>query len=168
MTRTALAVSRENALAYRIASQQLHRVDADPSALAVLDLGVQDSAHGSALLALAARTSRPVEDPALILLWTVRGAAHLHRAADLPRLTTALWPLDDADATGRINTTPIRAGARLGLAAFVQAARAFRDVVRGPMPKGEVSTAVSARVDRSLTYDCGPCGARHISGALFQ
>jgi hypothetical protein len=170
------AVDRAKVLAYRVASQQLHRADVDLHGMAVLDLGVQDTPYGSARLALAARTSRPpdrlpdrpADDPALTLLWSTRGAPHLHHTADLPALTTALWPLNDADATGRINTATIKDGARLGLAAFVQTARAFREAVREPMPKGEVSTAVSAMVDRSLTYDCEPCKARHISGALFQ
>jgi hypothetical protein len=36
------------------------------------------------------------------------------------------------------------------------------------MAKGDVSRAVSDRVPAELTYDCGPCKARHISGRLFQ
>ncbi|WP_373684296.1 DNA glycosylase AlkZ-like family protein [Micromonospora thermarum] len=37
-----------------------------------------------------------------------------------------------------------------------------------PMPKGEVSRALSDRVPAELTYDCRACAARHISGSLFQ
>ena len=36
------------------------------------------------------------------------------------------------------------------------------------MPRGEVSTQVSRRVPRSLTYDCRTCRARHIAGNVWQ
>jgi hypothetical protein len=158
-----LHVDRDHVLAYRVAAHQFDRSSADP---AVLDLGVQDTPYGSARLALAARTSRAVED--LTLVWTTRGAPHLHRSARLTALAAALWPLSDADATARIAVTHIKEGARLGIAAFTAAARAMHDVVRAPMAKGDVSTGVSARVPASLTYWCKPCQAQHISGGLFQ
>lgn len=168
MTGGVLDVDRSKVLAYRIAAQELDGVEAAPSKLAVLDLGVQDTPHGSARLALSARTSRSVDDPSLRLVWSTRGAPHLHRSDDLPTLVARLWPFNDDDAAGRIASTQIKDGARLGLAAFSQTAQAFRKAVRRPTAKGEVSTAVSAAIDPALTYDCAPCGARHISGALFQ
>jgi hypothetical protein len=167
MTSAVLDVDREQVIAYRVAAQELDRSVADPLALAVLDLGVQDTPAGSARLALAARTATAPGDDTVVV-WSVRGAPHLHRRADLVSLASALWPLSDADATARLPYTPIKEGARLGLAAFTAAAQAMHDVVRAPMVKGEVSTAVSARVPVSLTYWCEPCGAQHISGGLFQ
>ncbi|HEX6967247.1 MAG TPA: winged helix DNA-binding domain-containing protein [Micromonosporaceae bacterium] len=161
-------VSRAQVLSYRINAQQLHRVDVPADQLAVLDIGVQDTPYGSARQALAVRTSCAVEDAALRLVWSVRGAPHLHRSSDLPSLVAALWPFDDADAAVRMSSGQIKDGARLGLAAFEQTARALREVVRRPMTKGEVSAAVSARVDPALTFDCRPCQARHISGNLLQ
>ena len=164
-----LEVDRARVLAYRVTAQQLHRPPGSrPEDLAVLDLGVQDTPSGSARQSLAARTPVPPTEDALALLWTVRGAPHLHRWADLPGLAAALWPMSDADATARIAGGQIKEGARLGLGAFTAAARAMREVVRAPVPRGEVSTAVSSRIPRSLTYQCTVCEARHISGALFQ
>ncbi|WP_055590384.1 DNA glycosylase AlkZ-like family protein [Streptacidiphilus griseoplanus] len=160
---------RRQVLAHRVAAHQLDRSEAQPGRLAVLDLGVQDTPHGSARLALAARsTAEPPDDGSLTLIWSTRGAPHLHRRGDLPALAAALWPLSDADATARISATAIREGARMGTAAFTAAAEAMRAVVREPMPKGEVSAAVSARVPQSLTYWCRVCQAQHISGGLFQ
>lgn len=156
-------------MAYRIAATGLDRATAAaPSALPVLDLGVQDTPYGTARLALAARTTGPLDDPALALVWAARGAPHLHRRSEVAAVARALWPLSDADATARIMNPRIREGAGLGLAAYSAAAEAMREVVTGPMPKGEVSREVSARIPETLTFDCGPCGSRHIAGSLFQ
>ncbi|MEH1101806.1 DNA glycosylase AlkZ-like family protein [Micromonospora sp. CPCC 205561] len=160
-------VDRGRVLAYRAAAQELHRPALRPAELAVAELGVQDTPHGSARLALAARGVTDVDDDRLELVWSMRGAPHLHRRAALPTLAAALWPLSDADATRRI-AGQIRDGAKQGLAAFRAAARAFSAVVTAPTARGEASRAVSDRVPAELTYDCGPCGSRHVSGALFQ
>ncbi|WP_214102719.1 winged helix DNA-binding domain-containing protein [Acrocarpospora catenulata] len=161
-------VDRRQVLAYRVAAQQLDRTALPPSELAVLDLGVQDTPYGSARQAVSARTSADPEDSALTLVWSTRGAPHLHRTSDLPALAAALWPVSDADATARIATAQIKEGAKLGLAAFRSAAKAMHDVVIQPMSKGEVSKAVSAQIPECLTYWCRGCSAQHISGALFQ
>ncbi|MEV1145576.1 crosslink repair DNA glycosylase YcaQ family protein, partial [Micromonospora sp. NPDC049799] len=167
MAGNAPELGRTRVLAYRAAVQELHRPPVRrPGDLSVLALGVQDTPYGSARLALAAR-GITADDDRLELVWSMRGAPHLHRRAGLPALAAALWPFDDADAARRISGQ-IGTGAALGLAAFEAAARAFAQVVTGPMAKGEVSRAVSDRVPAALTYDCGPCQARHISGSLFQ
>ncbi|MGW7055435.1 DNA glycosylase AlkZ-like family protein [Streptomyces sp. NPDC054887] len=160
--RRGVAVTREQALAHRVAVHGFARSSPAPDVLA---LGVRDTPNGSARQALAARgaSARGLE-----LVWTFRGAPHLHRRADLPALAAALWPVDDEDAAARIDTAAIKEGARLGVEAFRVTAEAFRAVVTAPTAKGEVSTAVSAAVPESLTYFCEPCGARHISGLLFQ
>lgn len=160
-------VGRERVLAYRAVAQELDRPARRPADLAVTELGVQDTPHGSARLALAARGVTAFDDDRLELVWSMRGAPHLHRRAGLPALAAAIWPLSDADATRRI-AGQIREGAKLGLAAFEAAARAFAEVVTAPTTRGEASRAVSDRVPAELTYDCGPCGARHVSGSLFQ
>lgn len=167
--RVSIDVTRTQVMAYRIAATGLGRATAArPSELPVLRLGVQDTPYGTARLALAARTTGPLNDDALALVWAARDAPHLHRRGEIAAVARALWPLSDADATARITNPRIAEGARLGLAAFTTAAEALRAVVTGPMPKGEVSREVSARIPESLTYDCKPCGARHISGHLFQ
>jgi hypothetical protein len=164
-----VTVDRAQVMAYRVAALQLdRRVRRRPADLAVLDLGVQEYTPGSAQVALAARTSATLDDDRLLMVWAARGAPQLHRRAELPALARALWPISDADASARIAGPQIAEGAKLGIAAFTATAEAMREVVTRSMPRGEVSTEVSKRVPTSVTYDCRTCGARHISGALWQ
>jgi hypothetical protein len=166
--RKQVRVDRSAVLAYRIAANELQRGDVKPADLAVTALGVQDTPTGTARLALAARTTASLEDDRLALVWSTRGAPHLHRRADLPAIAAALWPLSDADARSRITSGKIREGARLGLAAFQVTADAIGSVVAAPMAKGAVSGAVTAIIPPSLTFWCETCGSQHLSGALFQ
>jgi hypothetical protein len=169
MPMTAVKVDRAQVMAYRVAALQLdRRVRRRPADLAVADLGIQEYTPGSTQVALAARTTATLDDDRLLMVWAARGAPHLHRRTALPALAQALWPVSDADASARIASPQISAGAKLGIAAFTATAQAMRAVVTRSMPRGEVSTQVSARVPESVTYDCRTCGARHISGALWQ
>ncbi len=164
-----VTVDRAQAMAYRVAALGLaERSSARPADLPVLDLGVQEYTPGSAQVALAARTSAALDDDRLITVWAARGAPHRHRRQDLAALVKRLWPVSDADASARIKSGQIPEGMKLGLEAFRVTAKAFRDVVHEPMPRGEVSTEVSKRVPRELTYDCRGCNARHIAGNVWQ
>jgi hypothetical protein len=105
-----IRLTREQVRARRILSSGLARSAPTPGALPVWDLGVQDR-DGSARVALAASLADPASipqfgDPAAAnwtaMAWTLRGAPHLHRRSDLPRIPAALWPLDAADAAARL------------------------------------------------------------------
>ena len=162
-------VDRTQVMAYRMAALGLaERGQARPGDLPVLDLGVQEYTTGSVQVALAARTGAELSDDRLLTVWAARGAPHLHRRADLKELVTALWPVSDADAAARMRSGQIPDAARLGIEAFTLTARAFREAVHSSMPRGEVSTQVSARVPAELTYDCRSCAARHIAGNIWQ
>lgn len=173
-----LTVDRRQVLAYRVAAQGLHRDSAAPGDLAVLDLGVQETTVRSARVALAARLPRtagdpagdPATDPALTLLWSVRGAPHLHRTTDVAGLAATLWPLSDADALARLaaERAPFKAAGVAGLEGFTAAARALHDAVTAPTVKGEASAAVTARLPAAYSHWCEPCGATHVYGGLFQ
>jgi winged helix DNA-binding protein len=164
-----LRVDRAQVMAYRVAALGLDERGKDrPGDLAVLDLGMQEYTPGSVRVALAARTAAGLDDDRLVVVWAARGAPHLHRRRELLGLAKALWPVSDADATSRIQSQQIREGMKLGIAAFTATAEAMRKVVTASMPRGEVSTAVSKLVPRSLTYDCRTCEARHIAGNVWQ
>jgi hypothetical protein len=166
-----MKMDRQQALARRIHAQQLDRVQAERplTDAAVLDLGVQDSGRDGASWALANR-GVPVASPAVVeqapelaLTWTLRGAPHYYRRADLPDVAVATSPFSDADAAKRVvgAAAPLAAvgtGAREGLA---EVATALRAVVEEPLVKGEVSGRLSAVLPDRHLRDCVPCGTRH-------
>ncbi|MEU5691530.1 crosslink repair DNA glycosylase YcaQ family protein [Actinosynnema sp. NPDC020468] len=153
---------RARVLAFRVAAHGFDRAAATPSDLRVFDLGVQDSER-SALPALAARLDAPSLD-GFRLTWSVRGAPHWHRAAELPALAARLWPFDDADAVSRMNRPPVTDG----LAVFTEVVRALRGVVKGPMTKGEASTALTPLVPAEVTAHCRGCGSTHVQDPIFR
>lgn len=171
-----MRVTRAQVIAYRVQAQELDRTAGSVGTLAVLDLGVQDAAGEQARLAFAARLADlPPEhlfgpDLPLALVWSLRGAPHVHRRADLDDLAGALYPLSEADATLRLNETGPSV-ARKGLAALDQyatAVAALRDVVRTPTAKGAVSTAVTRAIPTAMWRECRPCRASHISDSAMR
>jgi hypothetical protein len=164
-------VDRRQVLAYRIAEHGLHRTARDVTDLAVVRAGLQDSMRDTALLALVARLDEPVspaDDPRLVLGWTLRGAPHYH--LDLAEVTRALVPLDDADALARM-LWQRKELAATGLAAsdvVFTAAAALRAVVKEPMTKGAVSTAVTKKLPPEFSRWCRGCNATHIQEQLMR
>ncbi len=161
-------LTRQRVIGYRVAAQGLLRDQASVDDLAVLDIGVQDSA-GSAALALDARVPSPPDDASLALAWTLRGAPHLHRRQDLDWLAAALWPLSDADALARLDASASMRKAGIGgLSGFVSTVEAMRRVVRAPTGKGAASTAVTVATAPALHRYCRGCQATHIFEGLFR
>ncbi|MDG4827566.1 crosslink repair DNA glycosylase YcaQ family protein [Asanoa sp. WMMD1127] len=135
----------------------------------VLDTGIQDTPPGTtAAQALRLRVSSA---PAgLALVHAARGAMHLHRAADLPLLAAALRPDDAADLRPQqfgpfFADLPLPIGAAVDEVAGAMAAVMADGVRRG---KGELSTALLARVDERLRPWCPGCAAHHVQDALFR
>jgi Winged helix DNA-binding domain len=168
------AVERRQVLSYRTMALGLGRDTDGPADLGVFDLGVQDTNVGSVRLALAARLAPgyddPVTDPSFALLWSFRGAPHLHRRGDLSELAAKLWPISDADAVARLGAerAPLKAAGIGGREAFATAAVAMRAVVTAPMTKGEVSAGVTQRVPDPYRRWCPSCQATHVYTGLFQ
>lgn len=154
---------RAQVIAYRVAAHQFDRTTADAAALRVFDLGLQDSER-SAVPALAARLETVPDLDAFTLTWSVRGAPHWHRAAEAPALAARLWPLSDADAVARMNRPPVTGGLRV----LHEVASALRDVVTGPMTKGEASARLTPLVPPEVTGWCRGCEATHVHDPVFR
>jgi len=162
-----MKVTRQQVLAYRIAEHGLHRTARDEHGLALFDLGVQDTSNATARLALAARLRRPAGDLAgFTLVWSYRGAPHLHRTADVPGLATALWPVSEEDAWARLSWQAKRG--MPALEGYAVAARALRDRVTRTMSKGEASATVTAGIPPGLNQWCRGCQASHVNEQLMR
>jgi hypothetical protein len=170
-------VSRAQVLAYRFAAQGLHREASSAGDLAVLDIGVQEAMGQPAGYAFAARVADVANaDPPvgpghrLALAWTLRGAPHVHRRADLDALARALWPLSEADAAGRLNETGPSVK-RAGIDALDQLAIAVKELraaVPKPTGKGAVSTAVTKKLPKPMRRECRACKTSHISESAMR
>lgn len=158
-------------VAGRIHAQQLDRPVADRTVVdaAILDFGIQDTGRDAASWALVNR-GVPVPRPdavsssdELALAWTLRGAPHFYRRADLPDVLVATSPFSDVDAAKRMigAAQPLAAagiGSREGLSRL---ATALRDIVTAPTVKGEVSSRLTQVLEEPYLRDCVPCGAVH-------
>ncbi len=159
-------------LGFRLRAQQLDRTAGDLADTAVLDIGVQDTGPDGGLWALALRgvdvSALPPED--LATLWTIRGAPHLYRRADLPAVAAAVAPFSDADAGKRIYNAdkPLKAAGITSFEALDSVAATMREVVTEPMVKGEVSRSVADRMDEPYLRFCRSCDATHLYEMPFR
>jgi hypothetical protein len=149
-------------------AQQLDRSGSADDA-AVLDLGVQDTGPDGAGWALALRgCSVAVED--LVLVWTLRGAPHFYRRAEVAMVAAAVAPLGEADAAKRVfdAAKPLREAKIPVLDALDRVAAEMRDVVSTPTTKGDLSSALTDRLDPPYLRWCRPCRATHSYEQTFR
>jgi hypothetical protein len=166
-------VTRTQILGFRWRAHQLDRTAgsaASATDVALLDLGLQDTGVGGAAWALAVRGAPPPDDDELALAWTVRGAPHLYRRADLPGVAVATAPLSEADAGKRIfdASKPLRAAGIPTIEAIRTMARAERSIVTAPTVKGELSSRLTEVLDEPYLRECRPCGATHSYEMTFR
>lgn len=170
-------LSREQVVAHRVHVHGLVRRTAEVPRLDVLDLGVQNSPPGALPVALSARTVEPLgpdadltDGGALTLVWSHRGAPHLHRTGTLGALAAACWPRNDDDAAVRLGWQRARLAAVGGAAraAYAAVARAVAEVLDRPLTKAELSSAVTTAVPPELSPWCAPCGVHHVGEQLLR
>ena len=166
------AVTRREVLGFRVRAQQLDRDAGSPADTAVLDIGVQDTGPDGGRWALALRglDAAALDPGELTTVWTIRGAPHLYRRADLPGVAAATAPFSDADAAKRIfdAAKPLKAAGIAPLDALDAVAAAMRSIVTVPTVKGEVSGRLTAAMDRPYLRECRPCSAIHIHELPFR
>ncbi|MBT0995772.1 winged helix DNA-binding domain-containing protein [Cellulomonas sp. DKR-3] len=169
-------LSRTQVLRHRVRVQELDRApraDRAPDDAAILDLGVQDTGPDGALWALATRgvPVRAHEWPrALALAWTLRGAPHAYRRADLRAVEKAVRPYSEGDAARRVvNAARPLADAGIPVTeALGRVARTMRDQVTEPIVKGALSTRMTAALPGPYSRWCAPCDATHLYELTFR
>ncbi len=136
----------------------------------ILDLGVQDTGGPKAARwALAVRGCEP-DDAQLVYAWTRRGAPHAYRRHEVAEVAAATASYDEADAAKRVfdASTPLRRAGIPVLDALDAIAGHLRDLVVEPTIKGEVSTALTARLPDPYLRWCRPCEATHTYEQPFR
>jgi hypothetical protein len=169
----ARSVTRTQVLAFRWRAHELDRPAgsvASATEVALLDLGVQDTGAGGAAWALHVRGVPAAHGDTLALAWTVRGAPHLYRRADLSQVAVATAPLSEADAAKRIfdASRPLRAAGIPVLDALRTIARLQRSIVTEPMVKGDLSGRLNQLLEPPYLRECRPCGATHTFELPFR
>lgn len=178
MDATAAVLSTAQVRAHRILASGLDRTAPSAEEVPVWELGLQDR-DDSARWALAARLPDPAlvpeppdpgQDDPLALVWSLRGAPHLHRRADLPAVAQALWPADAADAAARLvgDAARLTAAGAKPLDAYRVAVLAMRRAVDTPLVKGDASTAVTRLLPRRYSAYCAACRSTHVPDLLFR
>ena len=163
-----MQVTRDDVLRYRVRAQQLdgqgERGDA-----AILDLGVQDTGPDGVGWALEVRGAR-VPEADLLYAWTLRGAPHAYRRSEAAQVAAAVAPWSEADAAKRIfdASRPLQQAGIPVLEALDRIAREMRDVAAKPVVKGEMSSALTARLDDALPPLVPPCEATHTYEQPFR
>jgi hypothetical protein len=159
----ALELTRAQVLGSRVRAQQLNRTAGTLADTAVLDLGVQDTGADAGRWALAVRGVDDVDTADLALVWTLRGAPHLYRRADLPGVAAATAPFTEADACKRVfdAAKPLKDAGIPVLTALDTIAAQLRSVVTAPTVKGEMSRHLTDRLDAPYLRYCRPCDAVH-------
>ncbi len=175
MTATA---HRGDVIGFRVHAQQLDQ-PADSRPLAepsILDFGVQDSGSDAASWALrnrGVRLSGPTalqQSPDLALAWSLRGAPHYYRRAELADVQVATSPYSEADAGKRIfdANRPLQAAGIGARQALTEIAVQMRELAARPIVKGDLSGALAQRMAEPYLRLCRPCQATHLYEQPFR
>ena len=163
-------ISRDDVLRFRFRRHQLDRAPDSATDADLLDYGVQDTGPDGAPWALASRGLRTDGWDDLFLAWTLRGAPHAYRRADVAAVAVATAPFSEADAAKRIfdASKPLKEAGIPVLDALRQVADHLREIASKPIAKGDASSRLSELVDRPLLRFCRVCDATHIFEQTFR
>jgi hypothetical protein len=153
--------TRAQVLAHRAAVQDLHG-GAAFDGLDVLALGFVDSPPKTGNAGIAVRVGQAVGELTRVL--SLRGAPHLHRAADLPTLRRELRPRNRRQLAAWVGGWDVPDLAHLDLLVELL----HREFPGDLATKGELSGAVSPLLPGDLTPWCPACKVNHVMDGVFR
>lgn len=157
-------VTREQALAFRVARHHLHE-RVDPARAATV--GLQDTPPGSAALALAARSDGDLDE--LVIVPSVRGAPLAVAPEDLAIFTAGLAPPDEAAARGLVGTATRTLGDTPALEALDRVSDAVAaSLAGGPLERDAFHQALRERLPPELLPWCRGCRSHHVHPSLWR
>lgn len=179
--RAPLDVTRQQALAYRVAAHNLaRRLPSRRLSEAAGVWAVPDMPHGGAGFALAQRVTRLdrslyeralYDDRTLVAGYSIRSAMHVFPADDFGVFTIGARPDGDDSIAAALPSysEKIEAAGLTPTAAFELVADQMIDAIGNGTPtKGEVSTALTTMLPDALTPYCNRCRASHVGDGLFR
>jgi hypothetical protein len=166
-----MRVAREQVLAFRLASHNLHeRLPAGSENAAAAVIGLQDFPPGLAPVALAARVDGAAIDD-LVIVYAWRGAAVAVPRADVAVFTAGLAPPDDGAARALVGTaveTLDPAGISASDALDRVSAAVADALSGGPLERDDFHQALRERLPAELLWWCRGCQSHHVHPSLWR
>ena len=164
-----MSIELEQALAFRVAGQNLHE-RTDPLT-AVAACGLQEAPPGWSPVALHARSEGALDPEDVVLVNAMRGSPHLVPLRDVRVFTEALVP-DDAGLKVLVGSDGAREAAAGGLtprAALDLVAAAARDgLASGPLERDPFHQALRERLPDALLPWCRGCKSHHVRPGYWR
>lgn len=170
MNGPALRLTRRQALAFRLARQNLTERLGPDGARSAAVVGLQDTPPGTAALSLAARADvGPAALDELVLVPSVRGAPLAVAAQDLAIFTAGLEPPDEEAAKAVIGSAWRSLDGLTAMEALDRVSEAVHDSLRdGPRPRDDFHQALRERLPGELLWWCKGCNSRHVHPSLWR
>jgi hypothetical protein len=170
MSASALEVTREQALAFRLRRHHLAERLAPKQAEAAAVVGLQDTPPGTAGVALAARADAgPDVLDELVLVPSIRGAPLAVAERDLPIFTAGLAPPDEEAAKALIGNAWKSLDGITAMDALDRVSEAVHEsLLDGPLPRDEFHQALRERLPAELLWWCKGCGSHHVHPSLWR
>lgn len=165
-----LEIDQAQALAFRVAGNNLHR-RTDPLT-AIAACGLQQYPPGWAAVALHARAKGEPDPASVVTVNAMRGSPYVVPRADVAIFTTALVPEDERGLRALVGTLAAKEleaeGATVGDSLALVAAAAREGLAAGPLERDDFHHALRERLPDWLLPWCRGCQSHHVRPGVWR